>query len=102
MKNKKLTIIQESVLAQIPLGIGSNVQSKEIAERTGLSKRDVMAVISTLIIDHNIPIGAGRSEGRYGYFRITNENERIEAIVPLKNTVITMQQRIDCLEKMKI
>lgn len=99
---KKLSIIQESVLIQIPTGLDTPIKSKEIAERTGLSSREVMAVISTLIVDYGVPIGAGRSEGRYGYYRITNEEERNQAIVPLRNTIVNMQQRVDRLEKIEI
>ena len=102
MKTKKLSIIQEAVLAQIPRGLNNPVRSQDIADRVGLSKRDVMAVISTLIIDHGIAIGGGRREGKLGYFIITNEDERQQAITPLKNTVVNMNQRIERLEKMKI
>lgn len=102
MTNKKLTIIQEAVLAQIPIGFKNPVRSQDIAERTGLSKREVMAVVSVLIIDHSIPIGGGRSEGRQGYFRITNEEERQYATVPLRSSIINMQQRVDRLEKIKL
>lgn len=99
---KKLSIIQKAVLAQIPRGLNNPVRSQDIAERVGLSKRDVMAVISTLIVDHNIAIGGGRSRGLYGYFIITNESERQQATVPLKNTVVNIKQRIDRLEKIKL
>ncbi|MFL2072002.1 hypothetical protein ACEN32_06825 [Marinilactibacillus psychrotolerans] len=102
MKNKKLSIIQEAVLAQIPKGLESPVRSQDIAESTGLSTREVMAVISALIIDHGIPIGGGRTESRKGYFIITNEDERQQATTPLKRTIVNMQQRIDHLEKIKL
>lgn len=99
---KKLSIIQEAVLAQIPMGLESPVRSQDVAERTGLSKREVMAVISTLIIDHSIAIGGGRSESKYGYFIITNEDERQQAMYPLKSSIVNMQQRVDRLEKIEI
>lgn len=102
MKNKKLSIIQEAVLAQIPVGIENPVRSQDIAERVGLSQREVMAVISVLVIDHGIAIGGGRSEGTKGYFRITNEEERLQATLPLKNSIINMQQRVDRLERIKL
>lgn len=102
MKTKKLSIIQEAVLAQIPRGLNNPVRSQDIADRVGLSKRDVMAVISSLIIDHSIAIGGGRSETKYGYFIITNEDERQQAITPLKNTVVNMNQRIERLEKIRL
>lgn len=99
---KKLSIIQETVLANLPRGLESPVCSRDIAEKVGLTKRDVMAVISVLVIDHSIPIGGGRSKGKYGYFIITNEEERQQAITPLKNTVVIMNQRIERLEKMRL
>lgn len=102
MKNKKLTIIQEAVLAQIPKGYENPVRSQDIANRIGISKREVMAVISALIIDHDIAIGGGRSEGRYGYFMVMNEEERQQATTPLKNSIINIQQRVDRLEKIKL
>lgn len=101
-KNKELSIIQEVVLAQIPRGLDTPVRSQVIAERIGLSKRDVMAVISSLIIDHGIAIGGGRSEGKLGYFIITNEEERQQAIYPLKSSIVNMQQRVDRLENIEI
>lgn len=102
MKMKKLSIIQEAVLEQIPKGLESPVRSQDIAERTGLSTREVMAVISALIIDHGIPVGGGRTENRKGYFIVTNEAERKQATTPLKKTIVNMQQRIDHLEKIKL
>lgn len=102
MKNKKLTMIQEAILAQIPRGLESPVRSQDIADRVGLSQREVMAVISALIIDHGIAIGGGRSEGRQGYFIIMNEEERQQATIPLKSSIINMQQRVDRLEKIKL
>ena len=100
--NKKLSIIQEAVLSQIPRGIENPVRSHHIADKTGLSKRDVMAVISVLIINHNIPIGGARMSGKKGYFIITNEDERRRATVPLKKTIVNIQQRVDHLEKMEL
>lgn len=102
MKNKKLTMIQEAILAQIPRGLESPVRSQDIADRVGLSQREVMAVISALIIDHGIAIGGGRTEGRQGYFIIMNEEERQQATIPLKSSIINMQQRVDRLEKIKL
>lgn len=102
MKNRKLSIIQEAVLAQIPKGIQSPILCTEIMKRVGLSNREVRAVISTLVVDHNIPVGGCRMHGRSGYFIITNEEERSQATTPLKNSVVSLQQRIDRLEKIKI
>lgn len=99
---KKLSIIQEAVLAQIPRGLENPIGSHDIARNIGLSKRDVMAVISGLILDHEIPIGGARMIGKSGYFIITNEDERQQALVPLKKTVVSMQQRIEQLESIKI
>lgn len=100
---KKLSIIQETVLSQIPKGLERTpVRSQDIAERLGLSKREVMAIINTLIMDHSIPIGGGRSNGKQGYFIITNEDERVQATSPLKSTVVNVQQRIDRLDKIKL
>jgi hypothetical protein len=72
-------MIQEAVLAQIPRGLESSVQSQDIANRVGLSRRDVMAVIIVLIIDNSIPIGGARMSDKKGYFIITNEDERRRA-----------------------
>ena len=102
MADKKLSIIQEAVLAQIPRGLHNPVVSQYIAEKVGLTKREVMAVVSTLIIDHDIAIGGGRTDGKKGYFIITNEEERQQATAPLKNTVVNIKQRIDRLEKIKL
>lgn len=100
-KKKELSIIQERVLAMIPRETGKEVLSKDIAYSTGLEKRDVMAVINTLIMDHNIPIGAGRSKHNKGYFIITNEAQLRMAIQPLNNSIIVMQQRVRKLESIK-
>lgn len=100
--NKKLSIVQEAVLAQIPYGAINPIRSQEIAKRVGMSKREVMEVISNLIMDYSIPIGGGRSNGKYGYFIITNELERIQATAPLKSTVANMQQRIERIENIEI
>lgn len=102
MKEKKLSIIQEEVLRQIPKGAEKPVRSKEIAERTGLSTREVMAVISVLIIDHSIPIGGSRGEGFYGYYIITNEAERQKAVIPLSRSIHNMTQRVEKLKEIEL
>lgn len=98
----ELSIIQKNVLMQIPKGNKRPVKSKEIAERTGLSQREVMSVIHTLILKHDIPIGAGRTEGHQGYYIIQNEEQRQQAIVPLQHSITNMNKRVRKLKTIKL
>ncbi|GAB2499549.1 hypothetical protein GCM10008929_20150 [Alkalibacterium psychrotolerans] len=102
MLTNDLSIIQKEVLRQIPKGNKRPVKSKEIAERTGLSQREVMSVIHILILNHGIPIGAGRKEGNYGYYIIRNEKERQQAIIPLQHSITNMSKRVEKLKSISL
>lgn len=83
------------VLHLLPRGNERLITANEISQVTGISKRAVYNDIALLIDRYSIPIGGLRSEGQHGYFIITNEAERKQALASLKKHTNEMQKRID-------
>lgn len=64
--------------------------------------RDVYEIINTLIIVYNIPIGGLRSDNKHGYFIITNERERHEAVDPLAHHANEIMLRVNKIKQINL
>lgn len=64
-----------------------------IAERLGMSERDVKAAVKSLVEDFGLPIGASRQEP-HGYFFIVSADDLEFALRPLANEVISIARRM--------
>lgn len=95
----KLTANEIKVLAIIPYGAKAPIKAKEIELRTGLEIRKIRKIISQLITEHNIKIGAIRTGKEQGYFIVTNKQELDLAIKPLQATINDMNRRIASLKE---
>lgn len=90
------------VLQILPKGMERPVTASEIASITGLTKRAVYEIISSLIKTYGIPVGGLREDGKHGYFIITTEQERVIALAPLKKHTSEMESRIKKVEEIVI
>lgn len=99
MNDNKLTPTELKVLASIPYGAKEPIKTKEIQTRTGLEIRSIRKIISHLITEHNIKIGAIRTGKEQGYFIATNRQELDLAIRPLQAQINDMNRRISSLKE---
>lgn len=90
------------VLHLLPRGSERLITTNEISQVTGISKRTVYKDIALLIDRYGIPIGGLRSDGKRGYFIITNEAERKQALSSLRKQSLEMLKRIDKVDSIEI
>lgn len=90
------------VLHLLPCGSERLITANEISQVTGISKRKVYNDIALLIDRYSVPIGGLRSEGQHGYFIITNEAERKQALSSLQKHTFEMQKRIDKVSNIEL
>lgn len=90
------------VLHLLPRGSEQLITANEISQVTGIDKRAVYKDIALLINRYNVPIGGLRSDGKHGYFIITNEAERKQALSSLRKQSLEMLKRIDKVDSIEI
>ncbi|WP_125606364.1 HTH domain-containing protein [Lapidilactobacillus bayanensis] len=90
------------VLHLLPRGNERLITANEISQVIGIDKRAVYKDIALLIDRYNIPIGGLRSDGKHGYFIITNETERKQALSSLRKQSIEMLKRIDKVDSIAL
>lgn len=93
MDKIELSVIQESVLEQIPRSSENPKRISDIATATGLSTREVHSVINTLTMK-GIPVCASRSGESKGVYIPLTEQERAAGLVSLQNQVTDMTNRV--------
>lgn len=91
-----------AVLDLIPRGIEHPITIATIAERTGISARDVYSILRVLLMQYDVPVGGIRSHGLHGVFIATNEQERAAALKPLANNAKEIMHRVQKLRRIKI
>ena len=89
----KLSKEEKQLLNLLPKGSERPRPGRELASLTGLSARKVYEIISRLIVVYKKPIGAVRQHPGNGYFIITNDRERQQALGPLKSQIAMMNKR---------
>ena len=72
----KLTANEIKVLAIIPYGAKEPIKTKEIQTRTGVEIRTIRKIISHLITEHNIKIGAIRTGKELSLIHISEPTRR--------------------------
>lgn len=90
----KLSKDERRLLSFIPQGSERPRTLKELTQLTGWSSRRVRDMITRLIIRDGLPIGSTNRKVTHGYFIITNETERMQALNPLVSQVSIMNDRI--------
>lgn len=74
---------EQRILNLLPKGIDRPRPLKELVKLTGWTSRKVRATVYRLIVLHRQPIGAVYQQPSNGYFIITNDQERQQAMAPL-------------------
>ena len=88
---------EQQLLELLPHGGNHPRPLRELVKLTGWNGRKVRAIIYRLIVVHHQPIGAAYQHPFNGYFIITNERERQQALAPLLSQVGEMSKRINTI-----
>lgn len=88
---------EKKILQLLPKGIERPQPLKELVKLTGWSNRRVRGIINRLIVIHHQPIGARYEHPNNGYFIITNDKERQQALAPLTSQIAMMSKRAEAL-----
>lgn len=94
---KKLSNKEQILINLLPLGDEEPLPAKELAKLMNEDSRFIRNLINHLIVTHNIPIGAKNSQPN-GYFLITNEIERTNALAPLLSQTRELTKRINAIK----
>ena len=84
---------EQQIMELLPKGMDRPRPLKELVRLTGWSSRKVRATIYRLIVVHHQPIGATYQQPGNGYFIITNDQERQQALAPLTSQIAMMSKR---------
>lgn len=84
---------EQRLLDLLPKGIDRPRPLRELTKLTGWSSRKVRATIYRLIVVHHQLIGATYQQPGNGYFIITNDQERQQALAPLTSQIAMMSKR---------
>ena len=99
---KKLDYDAEHLLQFIPTGMERPRPLKELVNLTGWNSRKVRKVISHLIVDYQVPVGATYDVPHNGYFIIADETERAKALAPLLSQIGEMNKRINTISNVNL
>ncbi|AMS07899.1 hypothetical protein AYI71_03260 [Limosilactobacillus oris] len=93
---------EKKILALLPKGIDRPRPLRELVKLTGWNGRKVRATIYRLIVVHHQPIGATYQQPGNGYFIITNDQERQQALAPLTSQIAMMSKRAQVIGNAKL
>lgn len=94
---KKIKNDANYLLRFLPIGMERPRPLKELVKLTGWKNRKVRNVITRLITEYEIPIGANYQAPYNGYFIIADDNERAKALAPLLSQIGEMSKRINTI-----
>ena len=94
---EKLDKEEQRLLDLLPKGMERPRPLKELIKLTGWSSRRVRGTINRLIVLHHQPIGARYEHPNNGYFIITNDKERQQALAPLTSQITMMSRRAEII-----
>ena len=75
---------------------------KELVKLTGWNNRRVRVIINRLIVIHHQPIGAKYEHPNNGYYIITNNKERQQALAPLTSQITMMSKRAEIISNAEL
>ena len=87
---------EKKILQLLPKGIERPRPLKELVKLSGLKDREVRGIIYRLIVLHHVPIGAQYNRPN-GYYIITNDKERQQALAPLTSQITMMSKRAEII-----
>lgn len=92
----------KEVLDLLPHGSEHPITAKTISSMLNINLRDIYSIINSLIMHYDIPVGGLRADNRHGYFIITNEQERHNAIDPLEHHANEVMLRVSHLKTIEL
>ena len=98
---KQLDQDEKKILQLLPKGIERPRPLKELVKLSGLKDREVRGIIYRLIVLHHVPIGAQYNRPN-GYYIITNDKERQQALAPLTSQIAMMSKRAEALSNAEL
>jgi hypothetical protein len=93
---------EQRIMELLPKGIDRPRPLKELINLTGWPSRKVRATVYRLIVVHHQPIGAVYQQPGNGYFIITNDQERQQALAPLTSQIAMMSRRAQVIGNAKL
>lgn len=102
MKEIKYSKAEQAILAILLGHAGSEnaIKSRELALRTGIEERKVRDIIKHLIEDKHVPIGSSTVKP-YGYYIITDNDERYQVSAALYGRAISILKRARAYDQKK-
>ena len=101
MSEETLTDQLEKLVAMLPDGAENPVIISEIATRLNTNKRTITAWVAFLSNHKGVPIGSRRSAPS-GYYLITSDEERNNAIAPLTAQALEELKRAEKLRSIDL
>ena len=98
---KQLDKEEQQLLDLLPKGIERPRPLKELVKLSGLKDREVRGIIYRLIVLHHVPIGAQYNRPN-GYYIITNDKERQQALAPLTSQITMMSKRAEIISSAEL
>ena len=92
---------EQKIYDLLPKGIDCPRPLKELVKLSGLKSREVRGIIYRLIVLHHVPIGA-RYKHPNGYYIITNDDERKQALAPLTSQIAMMSKRAQVIGNVEL
>lgn len=92
---------EQQLLDLLPKGIERPRPLKELVKLSGLKDREVRGIIYRLIVLHHVPIGAQYNRPN-GYYIITNDKERQQALAPLTSQITMMSKRAEIISNAEL
>ncbi len=97
---KKLPLPHRAVLAVISPDRRTTVS--EVSKLTGIHPQRVREIVADLVRVYHKPVGSSVAKGNSGFFIITDERDRDEAIHHLESRIQYLTERITALKAMDI
>lgn len=98
---KHLDKDEQAIYDLLPKGINRPKPLKELVKLSGLKSREVRGIIYRLIVLHHVPIGAQYKRPN-GYYIITNDDERKQALAPLTSQIAMMSKRAQVIGNVEL
>ena len=92
---------ENQLINLIPKGNERTVSLADLVKLTNINSRKLRALIFHLVTVQHVPI-AGVHGQQSGYFIVTNEEERNQALQPLVSQVSELQKRIQAITDTKL
>lgn len=92
---------EQKIYDLLPKGIDRPRPLKELVKLSGLKNREVRGIIYRLIVLHHVPIGS-QYQRPNGYYVITNNEERQQALAPLTSQIAMMSKRAQVIGNVEL